>query len=192
MLVDKYKPLRGGDVRSADEKLRSKPPEVRMGMGHHHHQQVHQQLGKCSVENTPVVQTSWSARSSAPTANEPILPGIEGHKPWLTTFKPPSHAVSVKLGNIPLDRPPSASTSEQDPIAAAKAARDRNRSAKRRSEQVVRLTKAKEETLDYRLGIKGGEEAERRARANPVGMRGWASLVEERIEVCIYRSHRHD
>ena len=36
-------------------------------------------------------------------------------------------------------------------------------------------------TLDYRLGLKGTAGHVR--RPNPVSMKGWASLVEDRIEV---------
>jgi len=51
---------------------------------------------------------------------------------------------------------------------------------KKRSEIAGRLTRVRESTLDYRLGItKNGVQA----RPNPVSIKGWAGLVEERIEV---------
>jgi hypothetical protein len=43
-----------------------------------------------------------------------------------------------------------------------------------------RLTQARESTLDYRLGLKKGEW---RAQANPLTLKGWAGLIEERMEV---------
>jgi len=57
----------------------------------------------------------------------------------------------------------------------------------RRSEQVQRLTRAKESTLDYRMGIRKASKADDKAsgvqrRPNPVALKGWTSLVEERIE----------
>ena len=192
MLVDKYKPLRG-ELRSADEKLKNAPPKVT---------RTEHDAGSLRVnegDTTPdasKVKASESTSEAPPNlqstlANEPILPGIEGHKPWHVTFKPPSHAISVKLGNITTSSS-SAKTplniADQDHIA--KAARDR--SAKKRSEQAQRLTKAREETLDYKLGIKGsGKSGEGvRGRTNPVIMRGWATLVEERIAVRFRVSER--
>ena len=76
MLVDKYKPLRGPVVRSADEKLKQTPPAI--------------------LSSTPGAGPSTVHYR----ADEPLLPSVEGHKPWLVTFKPPSHAVNVKVGSI--------------------------------------------------------------------------------------------
>ena len=47
-----------------------------------------------------------------------------------------------------------------------------------------RITRVKEFTLDYRLGITKNVNSGLRALPNPVSMKGWAGLVEERIEVC--------
>ncbi|KAF8638553.1 hypothetical protein AX17_002096 [Amanita inopinata Kibby_2008] len=71
-------------------------------------------------------------------------------------------------------------------------ARRLEREARKRSEQVGRLTRARESTLDYRLGIApnmkgsastpvsgGGREPRQH---NPVSLKGWTSLVEDRIE----------
>ena len=58
------------------------------------------------------------------------------------------------------------------------------REAKKRSEIAGRLTRAKESTLDYRLGITKNVKSGVRARPNPMSIKGWAGLVEERIEVC--------
>jgi DnaJ homolog subfamily C member 28 len=70
-------------------------------------------------------------------------------------------------------------------------ARRQLREAKKLSEIAGRLTRAKESTLDYRLGImkcvKGSAQAQ--ARPNPISVKGWPGLVEERIEVCGFAVH---
>ena len=53
-----------------------------------------------------------------------------------------------------------------------------------RMQQGVRLSQARESTLDYRLGIKSSAVAGQFRRPNPASLKGWASLVEDRIEVC--------
>ena len=53
----------------------------------------------------------------------------------------------------------------------------------KRSEIAGRLTRAKESSLDYRLGITKNMKGGVRARPNPVSIKGWVGLVEERIEV---------
>ncbi|KAI6100263.1 hypothetical protein F5141DRAFT_1009706 [Pisolithus sp. B1] len=152
MLVDKYKPLRTGIVRTADEKLKDAPPQI------------------TSETTYPGVRT-WKE-----IANEPLLPAVEGHKPWHTTFKAPSHAsASIKFGNIelPSTRSVSAPTDERT--------RRTERELLKRKEQASRLTRARESTLDYRLGLRDGSDR-RPARVNPVTLKGWQSLVEDRIE----------
>ncbi|KXN82404.1 hypothetical protein AN958_02588 [Leucoagaricus sp. SymC.cos] len=50
-------------------------------------------------------------------------------------------------------------------------------------QQVGRLSQALESTLDYKLGIKNGVQRQMQARRpNPVSVKGWNGLVEERIE----------
>jgi len=61
--------------------------------------------------------------------------------------------------------------------------RRKERDVKKRSEIAGRLTRAKESSLDYRLGITKNMKGGVRARPNPVSIKGWAGLVEERIEV---------
>ncbi|KAL6307145.1 hypothetical protein BKA93DRAFT_728230 [Sparassis latifolia] len=178
MLVDKYKPLRGGQIRSADEKLRQAPPRVHIP-----------DTGSVSAEDG--VNTSGDAVGEGGTkieaqaadvvrvrsANEPLLPSIEGHKPWHTTFKAPSHATSsVRYGRIP--SPPRSPVISQ---SLDERARKKEKEARKRTEKAGRLSRARESTLDYRLGIKKGGATEYR-RPNPVSMKGWASLVEDRIE----------
>jgi hypothetical protein len=62
-------------------------------------------------------------------------------------------------------------------------ARRKEREVKQRSEIAGRLTRAKESTLDHRLGITKSIKSGMQARPNPVSIKGWAGLVEERIEV---------
>lgn len=172
MLVDKYKPLRSGSIRTADEKLKQAPPKVDSG-------------STAEVEETvvyPIPSTNpyeASIRSGANMAKVPLLPAIEGHQPWHTTFRVPSHSTSnVKYGNIP---PPSSSR-KTPALSMDEQARKKARDARKRSEQGLRLAQARETTLDYRLGLKGAAGQVR--RPNPVSLKGWASLVEDRIEVC--------
>ncbi|KAI5116046.1 hypothetical protein M0805_009360 [Coniferiporia weirii] len=167
MLVDKHRPLRG-PVRSAEEKLSATPPAV--------------SGGTVTTQYTP----DWRARADAP-----LLPAVEGHKPWLVTFRAPAHAVaSVKFGNIASgataakagDKNSRNEDAERKPEAAAR----------RRSETAQRLGRARESMLDYRLGIRGGPGAGTEGvqkRPMPVGMKRWASLVEERIERARQEGH---
>lgn len=167
MLVDKYKPLRSGPIRTADEKLKQAPPKVSPPGG-----------GPDFVTSPPSAETSTEAvtpRRYLP--NEPLLPSIEGHRPWHTTFKVPSHATSnVRYGHIPNP------VRRGAPLSVDEKAKRKERDMKRRTEQAGRLSRARESTLDYRLGIKNGADAMHK-RPNPASMKGWASLVEDKIEV---------
>ena len=155
MLMDKYKPLRTGIIRTADEKLKDAPPQVSPGK---------------TAEPGPT-------RTWREIANEPLLPPVEGHKPWHTTFKAPSHtSTSVKFGNF---KPSSGNIGS---VGIDDRARKTERELTRRKEQAGRLTRARESTLDYRLGLRGSGNG-RSARVNPVSVKGWQSLVEDRIEV---------
>lgn len=179
MLVDKYKPMRSGPIRTADEKLKKAPPQVGPA-----DPASLEDYGSTEVEEQVVVQTSWGASTSRSLADVPLLPSVEGHQPWHTTFTVPSHArSSIKYGNIP----PSPTTSRlpPNPELLDEKARRKLRDTKKRTEQAGRLRSAKESTLDYRLGIKSGVKSAHdavRPRGNPTGMKGWASLVEDRIE----------
>ncbi|KAH8118787.1 hypothetical protein DFH11DRAFT_1850319 [Phellopilus nigrolimitatus] len=144
MLADAHKPLRGPAVRSADEKLRGAPPAVA----------------------APAPGAGWAA--------VPLLPAVEGHRPWLTTFRPPAHgAPSIRRGAV---------VAPARAAGAGDAERKVEREARRRGEAAERLGRARDSTLNYRLGVgaKSAEGAQR--RPVPLGMKGWASLVEERIE----------
>ncbi|KAJ3743525.1 hypothetical protein DFH05DRAFT_1496389 [Lentinula detonsa] len=152
MLVDKYKPLRSGAIATAEQKLKQTPPKI----------------------------TSFTKPSSGSWATESLLPSSETHRPWHTEFKVPSHVISsVKLANIP-PPPVRASSAPQDEKAKKK-----ERDMLKRTEQAGRLGRARESTLDYRLGLKnrsGGSQLTAGGRPNPVGMRGWTSLIEDKIE----------
>ncbi|KAI0692555.1 hypothetical protein BC835DRAFT_1416483 [Cytidiella melzeri] len=178
MLVDKYKPLRSGPIRTADEKLKKAPPTV-SGAG----AAISDSLAafrKIEEQDRVEVKTSWGA-SSRSMADVSLLPSIEGHEPWHTTFTVPSHAhSSIKYGHIP----PIPSVRGVPPSPLDDKARRQARDLKKKTEHAGRLRNAKESTLDYRLGVKGEKTTQStgRRRPNPTGLKGWASLVEERIE----------
>ncbi|KAJ3891013.1 hypothetical protein GG344DRAFT_88508 [Lentinula edodes] len=156
MLVDKYKPLRSGTIATAEQKLKQTPPKI----------------------------TSFSTPSSGSWATESLLPSSDAHRPWHTEFKVPSHAVSsVKFANIPPPPPVRLTSTPKDEKAKKK-----ERALLKRTEQAGRLGRARESTLDYRLGLKNtqtrsdGPQLPTGGRPNPVGMRGWTSLIEDKIE----------
>ncbi|PIL37493.1 hypothetical protein GSI_01187 [Ganoderma sinense ZZ0214-1] len=178
MLVDKYKPLRGGPIRTAEEKLKTAPPQL---------WSQDPPLGVVSDVHAAASLTTSSVLEEAPVRTyvpgEPILPGIPGHQPWHTTFTVPSHATSnVRYGNIPPPKPASSS------LPLDEKARRKEKETRRRMQQGVRLSQARDSTLDYRLGIKGGAAGQFR-RPNPVSLKGWASLVEDRIEKARLAGH---
>lgn len=174
MLVDKYKPLRGGPIRTAEDKLKHAPPAVR-GQDT---PQVMEDLASTLVGRTEAEVRETPVRQYVP--GEPILPGTPGHQPWHTTFTVPSHATSsIRYGNIPPPKPtPSLPPSDEK-------AKRKERETKKHMQQGIRLSQARESTIDYRLGIKGGA-TEHFRRPNPVSLKGWANLVEDRIEVRDY------
>ena len=158
MLIDKYRPLRTGIIRTADEKLKDAPPQV---------------------SSRKIAEPNIPTRTWKEIANEPLLPPVEGHKPWHTTFKAPTHAsASIKFGNI---KPSSLSTGNSS-AAIDDRTRRTERDLRKRKEQAGRLTRARESTLDYRLGLRGSGGG-RSAQVNPVSLKGWQSLIEDRIEV---------
>lgn len=168
MLVDKYKPLRSGTVRTAEEKIRQLPPSVHMDSTN-----ISEQNSTPSLAVPPLA--NWEA-----LANQPLLPAVEGHRPWLTTYKVPSHAeTSIRLGRFPppVSARPATHSSPEDERARRKV-----KEVKKRKEVVGRLTGAKESAMDYRLGI-NRSAAPRQGRPMPVSLKGWATLVEDKIEV---------
>ncbi|KDQ31417.1 hypothetical protein PLEOSDRAFT_1020218, partial [Pleurotus ostreatus PC15] len=177
MLVDKYKPLRTGTIQSAEQKLKRNPH--RPGGG---------ESATGAEAITATVNSLGSSPSSGSWATEQLIPSIEGHRPWHTTFKAPSHdAPSVKVASIPPrpNRPPTIAID-------GRSAQTLDRKTQKRKELAGRVAHARESTLDYRLGIKGAQSSQASAqhhglRPNPVNIRAWASLVEDRIEVGISR-----
>lgn len=172
MLVDKYKPLRTSEVRSADEKLKTAPPTV-FGS-----------LSSSSSSATAEDMSELEFRATISSLSTPVssVPAGE-HKPWLVTFKPPSHATSVKLGRMP----PSSPSRRRDPVSDGEGTKKPEASARRRSENAQRLGRARESLLDYKLGIRGTEtHGQSQSRPSiPATIRGMVGLVEEKIEVCI-------
>lgn len=161
MLIDKYKPLRQGSIQSADAKLKANPPTAT-------------QRALSDVPRHPVV------------SGDVILPGIEGHKPWMTTFKTPSFAVSPAIRNMRLPSPPATKRSQVDESVPVKGP---NREERTRVAEANRLVSARERMIDYRFGdLKrpDASSAPEGAKTNPKTMKGWASLVEERIEVSLF------
>ncbi len=61
-------------------------------------------------------------------------------------------------------------------------ARIKAREEKKRTQQANKLALARESTLDYRLGIKGRDRPT--GIPNPATIKGWNSLIEDKIEVC--------
>ena len=172
MLVDKYKPLRSGTIITADEKLFKSAPAVRTG---------NVRLDSSEGYATMRVSTTSSRTlaypevdRSKPLKDQPLLPAVEGHRPWHVSFVAPSHATaSVRFGNF------EASKLEPSPVPDEKGRR-LERENRRRSQTAFRLEEAKESVLEQRLGVK----QQKRMHTNPVTMKGWRTLVEERIEVC--------
>jgi DnaJ family protein C protein 28 len=183
MLVDKYRPLRGEFV-SADERIRRAPPTVASTPV-----PVDKDLGEAAPLTAHLRAAAASPGSASATppppsgnlANVPLLPVIEGHRPWHTTYVPPKLAASVKLGRIaPSSSRPATAT---DPDGQPKR---KDVEKLRRRMQAVRLTSAREGTLDYKLGLR--RDAGLGAGGGPSGtasLRAWNSLVEERIEVAL-------
>lgn len=170
MLVDKYKPLRAGTIRTAEDKLKHTPPLL----------------------------NSHSLSSTSDSKSESESESSTEHKPWLTTFRAPSHAgASIKHMRLP-----SPSVSHR-PVPAPLHPSDTNtrtrileREKKKKAVYAGRITHARESSLDYRIGKQYVSDDDRDARVraapyptrpnpNPVSIKGWTSLVEERIEVSL-------
>jgi DnaJ family protein C protein 28 len=151
MLIDKYKPLRGGSIQSAEQRLKQNPPRVWTS-------------GQISVAPST---GSWSS--------QPLLPSSVDHQPWHTQFKAPSHATSsIKHANIP-----SVSIRKPSMTAQDDRARRKEKEEKKKEERIERLAQARESILDYRLGVRRVDMR----RANPITLKGWAGLIEDKIQV---------
>ena len=176
MLVDKYKPLRSGAIVTADEKLSKSTPTARVGgapsdtsLSSSETMREETLIGF----NRPLVYPKVGP--SKPLKDQPLLPTVEGHRPWHTNFTAPSHATpSIRVGNCEPVK------SGRSPALDEKT-RKKEKENKRRFQTALKLEGAKESVLDHRLGVK----QQKQTQANPITMKGWASLVEERIEVCL-------
>jgi len=172
MLVDKYKPLRSGTVITADEKLVKSAPTVRAG-----NVRLDPSFSEPTREEAFITNRTLAYPKldpPKPLKDQPLLPAIEGHRPWQTNFTAPSHATaSIRIGNF------GAVKTGHPPVLDEKV-KKQEKENKRRFQTAFKLEGAKESVLDHRLGVK----QQRRAQANPATMKGWRSLVEERIEVC--------
>lgn len=198
----RFRPLREAHIRSADEKLRARPPEVALlgsglgGGGLKLDDDVNSD-GLSKLQNDTSYTTNREegdeknfdpekkSESSYATytpdwqrrAQEPLLPAVEGHRPWHTTFVAPTHATArVKLGVFSHAKRSSSPTSSLNSGLGTAM----------EEPPAVRLGRARESMIDYKLGIRGGSGSQGAPRRPmPVGMKGWANLVEERIEVVI-------
>ncbi|KIJ57178.1 hypothetical protein M422DRAFT_198592 [Sphaerobolus stellatus SS14] len=177
MLVDKYKPLRTGlGIKTAEEKM--KDGNV-LGVG---------TVNAAEVDDIKDLTAALMASRSSNTtqasleSTQPSVPPSE-HRPWHTTFRAPSHVANVRQMRLP---PPARPTISGNRTVAQilpddTRARNLERDKKKKAAQAGRLTNAVDSSLDYRLG-KRGQEAKQVLRPNPVTAKGWASLVEEKIE----------
>lgn len=218
MLVDKYKPLRTGKIQTAEEKLRAGKKagkgEIEAGVETEVEAEGQQadsvqaalqaRLGatNVSVDGTsgytihtppppPRVLPKLVPSETGSWASEPLIPSSAEHRPWHTAFKAPDHATtepSVKSA-MPLTQKSGSGASTQDP--ADPKVKKQERENVKRNVTVGRLGQARDATLDYRLGMKGGgsgrEQVGPGRGANPQSMKGWTSLVEDRIEVCFIK-----
>ncbi|CUA70157.1 hypothetical protein RSOLAG22IIIB_00505 [Rhizoctonia solani] len=181
MLIDKYKPLRTGQIRTADEKLKESNPQISTqtviqgSIGNDSRQHLHDASDQ--MGSTP--------QSVAPVSDPDQPPSTEPIPPWLVTFKVPSHAqASIKFGNF-VSTPPRLVTGSdllQKPVSSdPSSARTR---AKQKAERrfalgAGRIDRARESVIDYRSGV---HRQETRSRPNPVSVRGWNAMIEERIQ----------
>ncbi|KAF5334368.1 hypothetical protein D9611_013538 [Ephemerocybe angulata] len=190
MLVDKYKPLRSGTIQTADEKLRKDAPKPRVGAPDSGADELRSELEKrlasvdIKVDGAAGYRTVESLRPpSRPSltgswATEPILPSSPEHRPWHTEFKPPANWTERPSIEFAKASTPAKKGVPEDPKQKRK-----EREELKRSMTAGRLGSAKEATLDYRLGVKGGGgERVGTSRVNPTSVKGWTSLVEDRIE----------
>ncbi|KAJ6482126.1 hypothetical protein C8R47DRAFT_1134000 [Mycena vitilis] len=165
MLVDKYKPLRTGTIQTAEQKLRKAPPRV---------QEYHPEAPPISHVIPPPTPSPTTGGS---WASVPLLPpGPPDHRPWHTEFKVPDHATSsVRLARFPLAAHARRTKHAGDLEQTRKTEKELNK-------KLGRLARARDSTLDYRLGISPQGRGTGHPRVNPVNIKGWTSLIEDRIE----------
>ncbi|KAF9448961.1 hypothetical protein P691DRAFT_728713 [Macrolepiota fuliginosa MF-IS2] len=175
MLVDKYKPLRGPTIITAEEKLKRASPKV-----------VQASVVWSSSAGVTRTSPGLIKPRSGSWADEPLLPSSETHKPWETTFKAPKHDGALSIRALRIQSSTVSGVSCGSAALGGSGSLDerlvrKEKERMKKMQQVGRLSHALESTLDYRLGIKHGQMSSV-ARPNPVGMRGWNSLIEDKIE----------
>ncbi|KAJ7730863.1 hypothetical protein DFH07DRAFT_929584 [Mycena maculata] len=167
MLVDKYKPLRGS-MQTADQKLRKSLPHI---------PQYHSDSPPINPAPRPV-NSSPLPPPGGSWASVPLLPpGPPDHRPWHTEFKVPDHAKSsIRFARFPLPAHTPRTEHASDLEQTRKTEKELNR-------KLGRLTRARESTLDYRLGLDAqGKRTGPSTRVNPVNIKGWTTLIEDKIE----------
>ncbi|KAJ1308689.1 hypothetical protein OPQ81_004380 [Rhizoctonia solani] len=176
MLVDKYKPLRTGQIRTADEKLKENTPQIST-------KTITQGSIETGLEGQEFNNASHHAESMAPASSPNQLPPTEAVPPWLVTFKVPSHAqASIKFGNFVSTPPRSGSDLLQKSVSSdppSARSRAKQKAERRFAQGAGRIDRAREAILDYQGGVYGQGT---RSRPNPVSIRGWNALIEERIQ----------
>jgi hypothetical protein len=68
----------------------------------------------------------------------------------------------------------------QKPVSLDPRIRAKQKTERRFAQVAGRIDRARESILDYQSGVHGQET---RSRPNPVSIRGWNALIEERIQV---------
>jgi hypothetical protein len=58
-------------------------------------------------------------------------------------------------------------------------ARRKEKEERKKEERIGRLAQARESILDYRLGVRRADMR----RPNPTSLKGWAGLIEDKIQV---------
>ncbi|QRW16068.1 hypothetical protein RhiXN_04069 [Rhizoctonia solani] len=183
MLVDKYKPLRTGQIQTADEKLKHNIPRVLTKITT---QEWGSENGLESRQSTDMSHYTASTYE-APAPGPDQLSSTEPVPPWLVTFKVPSHAqASIKFGNFISTPPRLVTSSTSDPLQKpvrldplSTRTRAKQKAEKRFAQVAGRIDRARESIIDYRSGVHGQETG---SRPNPVSIRGWNALIEERIQ----------
>nr|GAT59732.1 predicted protein [Mycena chlorophos] len=153
MLVDKQRPLRTGTIQTAEQKIHKAVESGKL--------QPHVQV----QAHLPPGASSWT--------DVPLLPGSANHRPWHTEFKAPDVS-SPSVRHARMDPAPRKDPGLEDDRVHLE------RAQKELHKKLGRLSRAKESTLDYRLGL--GVNASQGRRPNPVSMRGWTNLIEDKIE----------
>ncbi|KAF5364139.1 hypothetical protein D9756_000143 [Leucocoprinus leucothites] len=189
MLIDKYKPLRGSSIVTAEERLKRTPPRVQTASVA---AEDDSGFGDAStlIPTSSTSQSAYLKPRSGSWANEALLPSSPTHKPWDTTFKTPSDGAALNIKAAILPPPASSSGSVYGAPGGLGGLGHGNldeklvKKERKKAQQVGRLSQALESTLDYRLGIKSGQQKHlmQAGKPNPVSAKGWNSLVEERIE----------